>query len=263
MDNVGPSPGTISVNELQLMKSAMDDEINAFSKGLPSPTGLTGVNIKQLKEARGQLIDETNRLSPEWKEARTQFADKSRSVNQGAVMRYLANALRRPAAGEGAAAFNTAMKDLPRAFERATGMPRFSSGKGALSTLSPLGQRTVKNVQSSLEREAALKNWTAPQSSLRNMENPVDVIEGSVPGMLSKTVTIARKAAQKLGSGLDAKAQEMLDRAALNPSRFIELMDQIPASERLPVLTKMYERAAGPEIKGMIQAQISNFRGTH
>ncbi len=263
MENIGPTPGTISVNELQLMKSAMDDEINAFSKGLPSPTGLTGVNIKQLKEARGQLIDETNRLSPEWKEARTEFADKSRPVNQGAIMRYFANALRRPAAGEGAAAFNTAMKDLPRTFERATGMPRFSSGEEALGTLSPLGQRTVKNVQSSLEREAALKNWTAPQSSLRNMENPIDVIEGSVPGMLSKTVSIARKAAQKVGSGLDVKAQEMLDRAALNPSRFIELMDQIPASDRLPVLTKMYERATGPEIKGMIQAQISNFRGSH
>jgi len=262
MENVGPTPGTVSVNELQLLKSAMDDEINAFSKGLPSPTGLTGVNIKQLKEARSQLIDETNRLSPEWKEARTTFADKSRPVNQGAVMTYLANALRRPAAGEGAAAFNTAMKDLPRTFERATGMPRFSSGEEALASLSPLGQRTVKNVQASLEREADVaKNWTAPQSSLRNIENPVDVIEGATPGMLSKTVSIIRKGAQKVGAGLDAKAQEMLDRAMLNPSRFVELMDQIPASDRLPVLTKMYERATGPEIKGMIQAQISNFRG--
>lgn len=258
MENVGATPTTVSVNEMQLLKSAIDDELNAARKGLPSPTGLAGVNVKELSEARSQLIDEVSRLSPTWKEARTQFAEKSVPVNQRAVMEHLYKVLRNPIAGEGVAGWNAAMNDLPRTFERATGMPRFSSPEQALESLSPLGQRTVQNITSSLERQADVaKNWTAPQSSLSDVHNPVDTATTAVPNVLNQAVTVARKVAQRVGSGLDKKAQTMLDRAMLDPSKFVELIDTVPASERLPLLQSMYDKATDPVVKGAIQSYIS------
>lgn len=258
MENVGAKPSTVSVNEMQLLKSSIDDELNAARKGLPSPTGLTGVNVKELTEARSQLIDEVSNLSPTWKEAREQWADKSNPVNQRAVMEYLYKALRNPIAGEGVGSWNAAMNDLPKTFERATGMPRFSSPEQALGSLSPLGQRTVQNITSSLERRADVaKNWTSPQSSLSDVHNPVDTATESVPNVLNQVVTVGRKIAQKIGSGLDKKAQTMLDRAMLDPSKFIELIDTVPASERLPLLQNMYDKATDPAIKGAIQSYVS------
>jgi len=258
MENVGVKPGTVSVNEMQLLKSAIDDELNAARKGLPSPTGLTGVNVKELSQARGQLIDEVSRLSPTWKEAREQWADKSIPVNQRAVMEHLYKVLRNPIAGEGVGGWNAAMNDLPKTFERATGMPRFSSPEQALESLSPLGQRTVKNVTSSLERQADVaKNWTSPQSSLRGLTNPVDVAEGTTPGLINTSLSVARKVAQKVGSGMDEKARAMLDKAMLDPNKFVELIDTVPASERLPLLTSMYDKATDPVVKGAIQSYIS------
>lgn len=254
-------PAKISMNEVQLIKSAMDDEINAFNKGLPSPLGLSNVNVKALGEARRQLITEGERLSPAWQEARQQFASSSQPVNQGNVMSYLLDVLRRPAASEGAASFNTAIKDLPKTFERATGMPRFASGEEALASLSPLGQRTVQGVSKSLQREADVaKNWTAPQSSLRHFENPVDVVEGATPGLINQTLSVLRKGAKMVGANLDEKSQALLDNAMLDPAKFISILDTIPASQRLPALTKAYEAATSPAARGILQAQISNLR---
>jgi hypothetical protein len=258
MDNVGATPGTVSVNEMQLLKSAIDDELNAVRKGLPSPTGLTGVNAKELGEARRQLIGEVSRLSPTWKEAREQFADKSVPVNQRAIMEHLYKVLRSPMAGEGAAGWNAAMNDIPKTFERATGMPRFASPEQAMESLSPLGQRTVKNITSSLERQADVaKNWTAPQSALSGMENPMDAAAGATPNIMSLPVTVAKKVAQKLGSGLDKKAQAVLDQSMLDPKKFVELIDATPASERLPLLQSMQDKVTDPAIKGAIQSYIA------
>jgi hypothetical protein len=258
MDNVGATPGTVSVNEMQLLKSAADDEMNAIRKGLPSPTGMTGINIKALGEGRGQLVDEVSRLSPTWKEAREQFADKSVPVNQRAIMEHLYKVLRSPMAGEGAAGWNAAMNDIPKTFERATGMPRFASPEQAMESLSPLGQRTVKNITSSLERQADVaKNWTAPQSALGGMENPMDAAAGATPNIMSLPVTVAKKVAQKLGSGLDKKAQAVLDQSMLDPKKFVELIDATPASERLPLLQSMQDKVTDPAIKGAIQSYIA------
>jgi hypothetical protein len=262
LENAGPKAATMSVNELQLLKSSLDDEINAFKKGLPSPTGLTGVNVKQLQEARRQLIEETARLSPVWNEARQQFADKSQAVNQNAVMQYLYKALRSPAAKEGTAQWNAAMNDLPKMFERATGMPRFATPEQALESLSPLGRRDIQNITKSLEREADVKgNFTAPASSVGRIGNPIDTVVQSTPAYIDKAISALRKGATILGKGMDHKSQDMLDAAMLDPKKFVQLLDTVPSSQRLPTLTKLWESATDPAAKGVIQAQIQTLTG--
>jgi hypothetical protein len=173
-------------------------------------------------------------------------------------MEHLYKVLRSPMAGEGAAGWNAAMNDIPKTFERATGMPRFASPEQAMESLSPLGQRTVKNITSSLERQADVaKNWTAPQSALSGMENPMDAAAGATPNIMSLPVTVAKKVAQKLGSGLDKKAQAVLDQSMLDPKKFVELIDATPASERLPLLQSMQDKVTDPAIKGAIQSYIA------
>lgn len=229
-----PTPATRSVADLQRLKFELDKQIETLARGTDSASV---VRTNQLREARAQLVNEMEQQSGMFGLANRIFRNYSAPQNQGQVANELLAALRNPAGSERATTFLAAMENAPRTLRRADQSARFQHLQDVMT---PDQMATINALRRSVQREADYANL--PRMSLPGMRSPAEEAEGMIPPFLSRFTTAARSILRRIGATTDDQVERILDEAALDPSRMATLLEQLPPSDRIPVLSAIRER---------------------
>jgi hypothetical protein len=150
----GQSSRQVTGQGLQDLKMAMDEMLTDPASGF---TGKAGDTVKNL---RGQILDWMERANPEFKTARTSYAQASKPINAMDIGEHIA---RKSTSNTSDLAGNPRMqanallgilRDEPRLIEQATG--RKGLGNELENILSPDQMNLLRNVASETDRAAAV-----------------------------------------------------------------------------------------------------------
>ena len=179
-------------------------------------TALASTERAQVAKVKTQLVNWLESKAPDYKAARTTFAEKSKPINQMEVGQYLEGKLTAPLEGgtERAGAFATAVKDAPGTLKRATtGEARF---KELTDVLTPEQAGVVMAIRDDLARVAATKTQAQKGASAAPRISQLASQTGDMPALLNRAATIANTIFNRLQGQIDRKlaieiATEMLD----------------------------------------------------
>lgn len=179
-------------------------------------TALASTERAQVAKVKTQLVNWLESKAPDYKAARTTFAEKSKPINQMEVGQYLEGKLTAPLEGkaERAGAFATAVKDAPGTLKRATtGEARF---KELTDVLTPEQAKIVTDIRDDLARvamtEAQARKGAAAAPRISQLASQTE----DMPALLNRAVTIGNTILNRLQGQIDRKlaieiATEMLD----------------------------------------------------
>lgn len=179
-------------------------------------TALASTERAQVAKVKTQLVNWLESKVPDYKAARTTFAEKSKPINQMEVGQYLEGKLTAPLEGgtERAGAFATAVKDAPGTLKRATtGEARY---KELTDVLTPEQAGIVNAIRDDLARAAATKTQAQKGASAAPRISQLASQTGDMPALLNRAATIANTIFNRLQGQIDRKlaieiATEMLD----------------------------------------------------
>lgn len=179
-------------------------------------TALASTERAQVAKVKTQLVNWLESKVPDYKAARTTFAEKSKPINQMEVGQYLENKLTAPLEGgaERAGAFATAVKDAPGTLKRATtGEARY---KELTDVLTPEQAGIVNAIRDDLARASATKTQAQKGASAAPRISQLASQIGDAPALLNRAATIANTIFNRLQGQIDRKlaieiATEMLD----------------------------------------------------
>jgi len=179
-------------------------------------TALASTERAQVAKVKTQLVNWLESRSPDYKAARTTFAEKSKPINQMEVGQYLEGKLTAPLEGgtERAGAFATAVKDAPGTLKRATtGEARF---KELTDVLTPEQAGVVNAIRDDLNRVQTTKAQAQKGASAAPRISQLASQTGDMPALLNRAATIANTIFNRLQGQIDRKlaieiATEMLD----------------------------------------------------
>jgi len=168
-------------------------------------TALASTERAQVAKVKTQLVNWLESKAPDYKAARTTFAEKSKPINQMEVGQYLEGKLTAPLEGgaERAGAFATAVKDAPGTLKRATtGEARF---KELTDVLTPEQAKIVTDIRDDLSRvamtEAQARKGAAAAPRISQLASQV----GDAPALLNRAVTVANTIWNRLQGQIDRK----------------------------------------------------------
>jgi len=179
-------------------------------------TALASTERAQVAKVKTQLVNWLESKAPDYKTARTTFAEKSKPINQMEVGQYLESKLTAPLEGgtERAGAFATAVRDAPGTLKRATtGEARY---KELTDVLTPEQAGVVNAIRDDLNRVQTTKTQAQKGASAAPRISQLASQIGDAPAVLNRVVTIANTIFNRLQGQIDRKlaieiATEMLD----------------------------------------------------
>lgn len=226
---------------LQDIKMAMDEMLTDPASGF---TGATGNSLKNL---RGQILDWMEKSNPEFKAARTNYAQASKPLNAMDVGEEIA---RRATSNTSDLAGNPRMqanallgmlRDEPGLIERATGR----KGANALEDVfSPEQLKLLRSVTNETDRAAAVATAgngpgsataqrMASQNILRQIVGPTGLPASWAESALANTV-IGKPFNLIYGGVAEPKIQQALAQAVLDPEVAKQMLKAGQNSPRLP-----------------------------
>jgi hypothetical protein len=179
-------------------------------------TALASTERAQVAKVKTQLVNWLESKAPDYKTARTTFAEKSKPINQMEVGQYLEGKLTAPLEGgtERAGAFATAVRDAPGTLKRATtGEARY---KELTDVLTPEQAGVVNAIRDDLNRVQTTKTQAQKGASAAPRISQLASQTGDMPALLNRAATIANTIFNRLHGQIDRKlaieiATEMLD----------------------------------------------------
>jgi hypothetical protein len=179
-------------------------------------TALAATERAQVGNIKTQLVNWLESKAPDYKTARTTFAEKSKPINQMDVGQYLESKLNAPLEGgaERAGAFATAVRDAPGTLKRATtGEARY---KELTDVLTPEQAGVVNAIRDDLNRVQTTKTQAQKGASAAPRISQLASQIGDMPALLNRAATIANTIFNRLQGQIDHKlaieiATEMLD----------------------------------------------------
>jgi hypothetical protein len=179
-------------------------------------TALAATERAQVGNIKTQLVNWLESKAPDYKTARTTFAEKSKPINQMDVGQYLESKLNAPLEGgaERAGAFATAVRDAPGTLKRATtGEARY---KELTDVLTPEQAGVVNAIRDDLNRVQTTKTQAQKGASAAPRISQLASQTGDMPALLNRAATIANTIFNRLQGQIDRKlaieiATEMLD----------------------------------------------------
>ena len=187
-------------------------------------TALARGERAQVTAVKNQLVDWLETKAPDYKAARTTFADMSKPINQMEVGQYLEGKLATPLdVGERANVFAGALKDASGTIKRATtNQARFAA---LTDILTPAQVKIVNSIRDDLARAATTKQQAKLGAEAAPKATQLATTAQralQAPNMLSRAAMIAQNIMSRLRGQIDSKlaiqlALEMLDpKAAAN-----------------------------------------------
>jgi hypothetical protein len=210
-------------------------------------TALASTERAQVAKVKTQLVNWLESKVPDYKAARTTFAEKSKPINQMEVGQYLEGKLTAPLEGgaERAGAFATAVKDAPGTLKRATtGEARF---KKLTDVLTPEQAKIVTDIRDDLSRvamtEAQARKGAAAAPRISQLASQV----GDAPALLNRAVTVANTIWNRLQGQIDRKLAIQIATEMLDPQAAAAAIEKAATRERRATTTG---RVAGAGARG-------------
>ena len=210
-------------------------------------TALASTERAQVAKVKTQLVNWLESKAPDYKAARTTFAEKSKPINQMEVGQYLENKLTAPLEGgaERAGAFATAVKDAPGTLKRATtGEARF---KELTDVLTPEQAKIVTDIRDDLARvamtETQARKGAAAAPRISQLASQIE----DMPALLNRAVTIANTILNRLQGQIDRKLAIEIATEMLDPQAAAAAIEKAATRERRATTTG---RIAGAGARG-------------
>lgn len=239
---------------LQDLKMAMDEMLT------DPASGFTGAAGRTVKDLRGQVLAWMERANPEFKAARTTYADASKPINamdigEKLTSRALSNTS--DLAGNQrmqANALLSMLRDEPRLIEQATG--RKGLGDSLDKILTPEQLKMLRTVASETDRAAAVATAgngpgsataqrMASQNVLQRLIGPTGLPSSFAEGALANTV-IGKPLNLLYGGVSEPKIQQQLAAAVLDPEvakAVLAAARQLPRAEQTALRKLLMESA--------------------
>lgn len=244
---------------LQDLKMALDEMLTDPASGF---TGSAGKTVKNL---RGQVLNWMERANPDFKAARTAYADLSKPINAmdiGEEISRRATSNTSDLAGNPRMQANALLgmlRDEGRLIERGTG--RSGMGDQLSNILSPQQMNLLRSVASEADRTAAVgtagsgpgsatAQRMASQNILRQLVGPTGLPESWADSVLANTV-IGKPFNLLYGGVAEPKIQQALAEAVLDPQVAKQLLaaaqaggPRLPSGKLADLLTQVGGQAA-------------------
>lgn len=233
------TPATMTGKGLQDLKMALDDMLSDPMAGI----GKNEANA--VKSIRKGLVDWMENANPDFRQARTTFADKSKPINTmdvaNALMEKLQPALARYGAStkEHAAAYAQALEAAKETVKKSTGINRPMD-----EVIDQQAKQILENVAKDLARKSAADEMgravgsntaqnLAAQNLLRRTLGPTGLPQSwaesnALQAFLSPYTGIAKLA------GSENAVMNRLSQAALNPQDAANLLTMMQQQSRIP-----------------------------
>jgi hypothetical protein len=256
------SKGELTGGALHFLKMSLDDQIGAAKQAGRS------TESRFLMETKNALQGWMEKNIPDYRLARTTYADLSKPINEMEVGKLLLSKLE-PALMEGsktptretAATFANAVKDAPRTIKSATGM-QFNSLDDVMR---PESANTVRGVVQDLQRKATSEDMArtigsntaqnlASQQLMRNILGPVGLPQSWAESVISQSMARPVQFAMK---GAEGRIQDVLTRAALDPVFAAQIMGRA-APVNPGLLGRTYMNMLAPSVSGGLLAAQSS-----
>jgi hypothetical protein len=245
IDNIlAANPGnTKLVSALNQVKSGLEASTTAeqVSSVLDNLKDL--IATKDNKFIVKNLVDVKSTIEqalPGYQRAQQVFAAASPPVNQAKVLGAMQDVLAQPlGVGERAGPFMTAMGRGEQALlKKATGEPRYTELR---QVLSPSQMRVVTEVESELLRNAKVAEQTAAGAKAMKTIMEANQSKFRLPDFISVKVTLTNEMLRLMEGRLNAKVMTELEKGFQSGTSFVDLMNKIPASQRIEVLRALGE----------------------
>lgn len=199
-----------------------------------------------------KVKDDVSALLPGYRQADDVFRYASGPVNQATVLAEMQSVLQKPlGAGERATAFMNALGRGEKALlKRSTGQPRFIKLEDVLT---PTQMEAVGGVQKQLLRDADMNAQAVKgAAAIKEITSPGGF---RLPNFLNAKVVVANEILDIVKGSLNARVFANLERAFNSNADFVQVMNAIPASQRIEVL-----RAIGSELSPTKLAAMAQYR---
>lgn len=243
---------------LQDLKMAMDEMLADPASGFAGQAG------NAVRDLRGQIVNWMERANPEFRAARTAYAEASRPVNAMDVGQRLLDrttANMRDLGGNQrlqANAFSRALNDEQQLVRQATG---FRGVNSLDDVLDPSQQAALNAVRGELETAANLSSAAngpgsqtakslASQNLLRRLLGPTGMPESWAESAILQTVA---RPVQFAMNAAEPRIQNRLAEVMLNPEQaamVLEMARALPMSSRAGMAVNPYLPRAGVELGG-------------
>ena len=227
--------GQLTGRGAHLVKLAIDDAIN------PTPgTPIARNTAAALQTAKSQYLSWVEDKVKAYKTARETFKLQSEPVNQAQVLNAMRDVLEQPlGVGERAAAFMTAMGKGEKALlKKATGEARFTE---LGDVLTPDQLKVVGEVESELRRDANVAQQTKAGAEAMKVILDANKSKFRLPDFMSVKATLANEVLRVMEGKLNKDVMAQLEKAFNSSSSFEDLMQKVPASQRIDVLRALGE----------------------
>lgn len=183
---------------------------------------------------------------PGYQQAQQVFAAASPPVNQAKVLGAMQDVLAQPlGVGERAGPFMTAMGRGEQALlKKSTGEARYAE---LSDVLTPGQMKVVGEVSSELMRDANVANQARVGAEAMKTILDANKSKMRLPDFMSVKVTLANQMLRLLEGRLNTKVMAELEKGFQSGSSFVDLMNKVPASQRIEVLRAL----------GQAQGQLS------
>lgn len=215
------NPGDkFSIANLQRVKEALGDMVST-----PQISGLKASQQKEVTDTVSAFTKWLSNRSPEWKNARLQYAEDSIPINQMKIGQYLEGKLV-PAlsdqgmeGGQRASMFAQVLRDAPGTIKKATGQPRYDE-LGQI--MNPLQEDALRGVGRSLGQQA--EHQRLGRVGMERAKELLAPAELPPTGMFSPIISTARSIANRASGRLSEAQEKRLAEAMLNPQDLATLM---------------------------------------
>jgi hypothetical protein len=203
--------------------------------GRTGDTALARTERAQATAVRQQLIEWLEKKAPEYGQARTTFAEKSKPINQMQVGQYLESKLTSALGddiGLRANSYAGAVRDAPGTIKRATtSNARYEK---LTEVLEPAQVKIVENIRKDLERAAKTSQQAqrARGASPRaNQLTKAATSELRLPNLLNRVTAVANDIWRRLQGKIDQKLAIELATEMLDPSKAATAIEAATAKE--------------------------------
>lgn len=239
----------VAADSRQITGQGLQDLKMAMDEMLTDPaSGFTGAAGKTVKDLRGKILSWMEQANPEFKAARTSYAEASKPLNAMDIGEQIA---RKATSNTSDLAGNQRMqanallgllRDEPRLIEQATG--RKGLGNKLADILTPEQMNKLQSVASEADRAAAVATAgngpgsataqrMASQNILRQLIGPTGMPASWAESVLANTV-LGKPFNLVYGGVAEPKIQQALAEAVLNPQTAQRMLQAGRGSPQLP-----------------------------
>lgn len=185
------------------------------SGGIPQEAAKTAGNVKKFIDA---ALDKSS--NGVWSKYLTNYQGYSNKLNRMEVGEYLSKKLQTPLDKERAGVFAAAVEDAATTIKRSTGIPRFEK---LSEVMTPKEVSAINNVLADLTRKTKADQLSGLTGTIEGgLINPSAV----TPGLLSRTVTVAKEAMTLLHQGNQKAFNQKMAELMLDPAAMAKFMTE-------------------------------------